>query len=131
WRSLVPFGQSGSRPDAPAAHAVVPVTREAPLPLPRRGEDALARARSLAASGHLRDALAALEAVRATDLQRPDADRLRGGIQRQLLALRTLPSGPGPRDLSQAAGPERDKGERRNPRSAPREAISGSKTSIA
>ena len=33
-------------------------------PLPRRGELALARARSLAAGGHLHDALAALDAVR-------------------------------------------------------------------
>src|SRR5262245_55496826 len=91
WRSMVPFAQSASRTDAPAARAV-PVTREAALPVPRRGEDALARARSLAASGHLRDALTALDAVRPTDAQRADADRLRGDIQRQILALTALPS---------------------------------------
>ena len=69
-----------------------PVALDAPLPLPRRGEDALARARALAASGHLRDALALVDGVRPTDPQHGDAERLRGDIQRQLLALTTLPS---------------------------------------
>jgi tetratricopeptide (TPR) repeat protein len=105
WRSLMAFAQGGVRSDAPAALTAPPVTRDAPLPLPRRGEEALARARSLAASGHLHDALATLDAVRPTDAHRPDADRLRGDIQRQLLALTTLPS----------VAADREKGERRNP----------------
>jgi tetratricopeptide (TPR) repeat protein len=105
WRSLVAFAQSGGRADAPAARAA-PVTRQTPLPLPRRGEEALSRARALAASGHLRDALAALDAVRSTDAERADADRLRGDIQRQLLALTTLPTVP---------PPARGNTERRNP----------------
>ena len=57
------------------------------LPLPRRGETALARATALAAGGHLRDALVWLDAVRPTDPQKPAADRLRGEIQRQLIAI--------------------------------------------
>jgi tetratricopeptide (TPR) repeat protein len=60
---------------------------EHPLPLPQRGEAALARARALEASGHLREALVALEGVRATDDQRPNADRLASDIERRLLAL--------------------------------------------
>lgn len=51
----------------------------------------LTRARTLAAAGHLRDALAALDGVRTTDPERADADRLRADIQRQLIALVTLP----------------------------------------
>jgi hypothetical protein len=80
------------------------VARELPLPLPRRAEDALARARALASSGHLHDALAILGTVRPTDPQRGDADQLRGDIQRQLLALTPLPE----------PAAERDKVERRN-----------------
>jgi hypothetical protein len=34
--------------------------------------------------------------VRPTDPQRDEADRLRGDIQRQLLALTSMPSMPGP-----------------------------------
>jgi hypothetical protein len=108
----MPFAQNG-RSDAPAARAL-PVTREAALPVPRRGEDALARARSLAASGHLRDALTALDGVRPTDAQRADADRLRGDIQRQILALTTVPPRP-PREQAPAVAADREKGERRNP----------------
>jgi hypothetical protein len=39
------------------------------------------------ATGHLHDALAALDLVRPTDVQKADADRLRADIQRQLIAL--------------------------------------------
>lgn len=91
WRSLIAFARAGGA-DAPAVRLTTPVVREAALPLPRRGEEALSRARLLAASGHLHDALAALDMVRPTDAQRADADRLRGDIQRQLLALTTLPA---------------------------------------
>jgi hypothetical protein len=106
WRSFLALAQSAARGDAPVARNAAPVTRDAPLPLPRRGEDALARARSLASTGHLRDALSALEMVRPTDNQRADADRLRADIQRQLLALTTLPA---------ATGVDRDRIGRRNP----------------
>ena len=106
WRSLVAFARiagahrTGRRPCRRRS------AREASLPLPRRGEIALTRARALAAGGHLRDALAALDAVRPTDPQQPDADRLRADIQRQLLALTPLPAG---------GSPDREKGERRSP----------------
>jgi hypothetical protein len=65
----------------------------------------LARARTLAAAGRLRDALATLDGVRPTDPERADADRLRADIQRQLVALVSAsPSSP--------AG---EKGDRPNP----------------
>jgi hypothetical protein len=57
------------------------------LALPRRGEGALARAKSLEASGKLRDALAALDGVRLTDPERAEADRVQAGIQRQLIEI--------------------------------------------
>jgi tetratricopeptide (TPR) repeat protein len=75
------------RADVPAPRASAPIAGEVPLPLPRRGEESLSRARTLASGGHLREALVLLESVRVTDPQRPDADRLRGDIQRQLLTL--------------------------------------------
>jgi hypothetical protein len=93
WRSLAAFARSVAA-DAPTATSAAPVAREVPLPPPRRGEEVLTRARMLAASGHLRDALVALEGVRPTDAQKPDADQLRGDIQRQLLALTSLPAAP-------------------------------------
>jgi tetratricopeptide (TPR) repeat protein len=66
-----------------------------PLHMPRRGETALSRGRTLAAGGFLHDALELLETVRLTDPERPDADRLRAEIQRQLLAITPTPT-PGP-----------------------------------
>jgi len=92
----------------PTANSAPPVVRERSLAVPRRGEMALAHARSLAASGHLSDALATLDLVRPTDVQRPDADALRSDIQRQLLALVPLPPSP----LDREKGP---KGESRVP----------------
>ncbi|MBI3400014.1 MAG: hypothetical protein HY048_01230 [Acidobacteria bacterium] len=104
WRSLLALAGAGPD-DAPVA-AAAPVAPELVLPLPRRGEMSLARARSLAAGGHLHDALIALDAVRPTDPQKADADRLRADIQHQLLALTELPGSP-PAD--------REKGDRRIP----------------
>ena len=57
--------------------------------MPRRGETALDRARALSERGHLHEALAALDGVKPTDQQRPEADQLRARIQRDLLALVT------------------------------------------
>ena len=105
WRSLVALARVAARSE-PLPAALAPVARDASIPLPRRGEMALVRARALTASGHLRDALSALESVRPTDPQQPDADRLRADIQRRLLALIPVPSGE---------APDREKGERRNP----------------
>lgn len=82
WRSLASLTHA---PAAPAVGGAI----ETALPLPRRGEMALGRAQALAASGHLHDALTALEAVRPTDPQKTDADRLRADIQHQLLGVPT------------------------------------------
>jgi len=79
WRSVTGWPQTSPPPMAPTVREM--------LPLPRRGETALARATALAAGGHLRDALVWLDAVRPTDPQKPAADRLRGEIQRQLIAI--------------------------------------------
>ena len=84
WQSLV-----GLR-DAPTTSTPAPAAREVVPPVPRRGETALARARTLAAGGHLRDALSALDLIRPTDAQKVDADRLRADIQRQLLGLASI-----------------------------------------
>lgn len=106
WGSLVTLARVAVRSDPPPAAVPAPVARDASLPLPRRGEMALLRARALSASGRLHDALSALQSVRPTDPQQPEADRLRADIQRQLLALTPVPSGD---------APDREKGERRNP----------------
>jgi len=81
WRSVVGLW------DRPATSAPTPAAREIAPPMPRRGEIALTRARTLAAGGHLRDALSMLDLIRPTDAQKADADRLRADIQRQLLGL--------------------------------------------
>lgn len=99
WRSY--FGLQDA-----AATATSPVPRNPELPLPRRGETALTRARALSAGGHLHDALVALDMVRVTDPQRIEADRLRADIQRQLLALTSRPG---------RRSPEREKEDRRVP----------------
>lgn len=81
WRALL--GLAPTALSVPVAATVA----DAPLALPVRGETAFARAESLVATGHLHDALATLDLVRPTDPQKPDADRLRADIQRQLIAL--------------------------------------------
>ena len=63
------------------------VHREVTLPVPRRAEAALSRARALVSGGKLHDALPLLESIRPTDPERAEADRLRADVQRQLLAL--------------------------------------------
>jgi hypothetical protein len=97
WRSA--FG----RQSGPVGIAAPAPAREVVLPLPRRGEMAVGRARSLAAGGRLREALAVLETVRPADLHKPEADRLRGEIQRQLLGLATIPRSPAPAPLTSTA----------------------------
>jgi hypothetical protein len=68
---------------APRALVAVPSA----LPLPSPTETYLLRARSLFASGKLRDALRALDRVPVGDALRTDAERLRADIQRELLAV--------------------------------------------
>src|SRR3954471_21217098 len=106
WPSIAALTGTPARPEPASAALSAPVPRDAALPLPRRGETALLHARALSTGGHLRDALTALDEVRPTDPQRPEADRLKGDIQRQLLALAPVPSN---------SAPDAEKGERRNP----------------
>lgn len=101
-----PASLSLERTPATQAGAAV---RLSGLTLPRRGELALTRARAQAADGHLRDALITLDLVRPTDPLKADADRLRGELQLQLLALTSVPapaSGADPitTDRAQPAG---------------------------
>jgi tetratricopeptide (TPR) repeat protein len=88
WRVLL------DRPPAPSMNGVVRAAGDDAVLLPRRGETALARARSLASSGRLRDALSTLDLLKPTDPEKPDADRLRTEIQKQLIGLASL-STPG------------------------------------
>ncbi len=81
WRSWLIL------PAARSASTMAPVARDVVLAIPRRGESALTRARSLAAGGDLHNALSVLDRVRTTDPQKSDADALRADIQRQLLSL--------------------------------------------
>jgi tetratricopeptide (TPR) repeat protein len=106
-RSIVALARSARQSvTVPAQPPSAPVAIESTLPVPRRGETALGRARALNANGHLREALAMLDSIRPTDPQMADADRLRTDIQRQLLALTAVPA-PAP--------PEVEKGDRRFP----------------
>jgi hypothetical protein len=97
WRAL--FTLQGP----PTKTAGTAIAHEPTVVPPRRGELALARAHALAADGHLRDALTALDVVRPTDPQKVEADRLRGEIQLQLLALTSLPAQPAAEDEASSA----------------------------
>jgi hypothetical protein len=90
WRSLL------TRPPSPSVLSMPP--RDERLPVPRRGELALSRARALASNGRLRDAIVVLDQVRPTDPQRAEAERLKIQIQRQLIELAGLPVQPDSRD---------------------------------
>ena len=80
WSSgVLPWGP------APATPTAVRTVLE-PLPVPSPSEVSLARARAWSGSGRLRDALAALDAIRPGDPLRAEADELRAQIQQQLLA---------------------------------------------
>jgi tetratricopeptide (TPR) repeat protein len=72
-----------------------------PLPIPRAAEISLGRARALFATGHLQDALVALETISPADPLAAESDRLRSEIQRALLGAAGLDvppvdAGPGP-----------------------------------
>lgn len=99
WTALVERALSRQSYRAPSTAPVL--SRDLPLPIPRRAEGALARARALVSSGKLRDALLLLDAVRPTDAERGEADRLRTEIQRQLIEIGPLPAS---QPVTQAAG---------------------------
>ena len=87
------LGLSQAAP-AQAAIKVVPD----PLPVPSASEVSLARARAWSATGRLRDALTALEAIRPGDPLRAQADELRARIQQQLLdSARATQATPSPK----------------------------------
>lgn len=69
---------------APASSAQV--ASDEPLPVVRASETVVARARTLHASGRLRDALRTLDRVSLADPFRAEADRLRADIQRDIFA---------------------------------------------
>ena len=77
------FDSSSVQNEAPV---VVPMVPEA-LPLAAATETFVARSRAHLARGRLRDALHALDHVPIGDASRPEADRLRADIQRQLLSV--------------------------------------------
>lgn len=83
-----PRGLADWFPDQATAGAATPlIVTPAPLPVPAPTEAYLAQARALFANGKLRDAIRALDRVPVGDALRPDAERLRGDIQRELLAV--------------------------------------------
>jgi tetratricopeptide (TPR) repeat protein len=88
---------SGLLPGAPVSSPAADVrVAPEPLPVPSASDVALARATSWYRSGRLRDALAALGAIRPGDPLRPRADELRATIQQRLLeaARATRPAAP-------------------------------------
>ncbi|MEN3340572.1 MAG: hypothetical protein V7647_4248 [Acidobacteriota bacterium] len=79
-----------SRPGWPSFPGPAPRTttrmNDEPVPVPSAAEVWLARARVQRDRGHLRDALAALDAIGPGERQSAEADRLRAEIQAALLA---------------------------------------------
>jgi hypothetical protein len=96
----------------PPAGAAVSLAPD-PVSAPRPAEVALARARDLLRSGHLKPALAALDGVSAADPLAPEALRLRGDLQRMLFEPLDVPAagaGPAPAvPVPPAARPAEDR----------------------
>jgi hypothetical protein len=74
-------------PQATTGTPATLVTPPSPLPIPSPTEAYIGQARALFAGGKLRDALRSLDRVPIGDALRPDAERLRADIQRELLAV--------------------------------------------
>ncbi len=92
WNAWVPVSVARTPVATSGIRAVEPS-----LPVPPAAEVAIARAHTLQASGKLRDALAALDAIRPGDSLQPQADELRTLIQHQLLeAARAKPQPASP-----------------------------------
>ena len=100
-----PLNLAGLWPAAPVAERPFAATvTPSPLPVPLPAESLLREARALFASGKLRDALRAVDRVPVGDSLRPEADRLRGDIQRELLAVASA-QGASPAPLANPPGP--------------------------
>lgn len=84
---VAPQGLSDWFPVQATTGTPVLVPAPSPLPVPSPTEAYVGQARALFAGGKLRDALHALDRVPVGDALRPDAERLRADIQRELLAL--------------------------------------------
>jgi tetratricopeptide (TPR) repeat protein len=84
-RSSRTWPWSATLTPAPAAGAGAAAAAQDALPVPAASEVSLARARAWSDSGRVRDALAALDAIRLDDPLRAQADELRARIQQQLL----------------------------------------------
>jgi len=76
--------------ELPMNTTVVEAPAPDPLPVVRSIDAVLAQARSLQASGRPRDALRVLDRIDPSDPLRPEADRIRGELQRALLATITI-----------------------------------------
>lgn len=87
--SFVIFSPNGLIDWLPVQGTTAPtlVPAPSPLPVPSPTEAYVGQARALFAGGKLRDALRALDRVPVGDALRPDAERLRADIQRELLAV--------------------------------------------
>jgi tetratricopeptide (TPR) repeat protein len=89
----LPLVDSGTGPVLRAA--------EEPVPVPSASDVWLARGRTLYMNGHLREALAALDAIRPGDPLMVEADPLRASIQRQLLAAARASEPASPKPAAQ------------------------------
>ncbi len=97
---VVPDGRLNLAP--PAASRPAAAVADDSLPVPAAGDIWLARARAHRNRGHLREALAALDAIRPGDRRLGDADQLRSEIQTVLLAAAR--AGGGTTGLGQDGG---------------------------
>ena len=107
WWELTSVGSTfrswaGSGPAERPATAALPVE---PLPVPAPTEAYLVLGRQLFASGKVRDALVALDRVPLGDSLYSDANRLRGQIQRELLAAAAAVDAASPATASAPEAP--------------------------
>jgi hypothetical protein len=72
--------------ELPISAPVIETRSVEPLPIVRASEARVTRARELYENGRLRDALRLLDGIDIADPLRPEADRLKAAVQRQLLA---------------------------------------------
>jgi len=86
--------------ELPIAAPPAEAARPEPLPIVRTSEMLLARAQALRDGGKLRDALVMLDRISRSDPLRPDADRLKAIVQRDVLAAARVP-------LDEEKGPAR------------------------